>query len=83
MKKYNVLSLDIEKDEPSFVNDKAKWWLVETFDNYYLYRVLTNNKESSYIGIDNTNGQIVDVTQSLETALVKLELLNKLEKDND
>lgn len=83
MKKYNVLSLDIEKDEPSFVNDKAKWWLVETFDNYYLYRVLTNNKESSYIGIDNTNGQIVDVTQSLESALVKLELLNKLEKDND
>ena len=24
MKKYNVLALNTEKDEPSFVNDKAK-----------------------------------------------------------
>ena len=80
MKKYNVITLNVEKDEPSFVNDKAKWWLVEEAGDCYLYRVLTNEGKSTYIGVDNSNKQIITVTQNYEAAMVALEFCKKAEE---
>lgn len=80
MKKYNVLTLDIEKDEPSFVNDKAKWWLIDKAGDYCLYRVLTNEGYSTYIGVRNSTKQVVTVTQSYEAAMVALDFHKRAER---
>ena len=80
MKKYNVMTLNVEKDEPSFVNDKAKWWLIEDVGDYCLYRVLTNEGESTYIGVRNSTKQIITVTQNYEAAMVALEFCKKAEE---
>lgn len=80
MKKYDVLTLDIEKDEPSFVNDKAKWWLIDKAGDYCLYRVLTNEGDSTYIGVRNSTKQVVAVTQSYEAAMVALDFHKEAER---
>ena len=80
MKKYSALTLNVEKDEPSFVNDKARWWLVENIGDYYLYRVLTNEGESTYIGVQNSTKQVITVTQNYEAAMVALDFCKKAEE---
>ena len=80
MKKYNVLTLNTEKDEPSFVNDKAKWWFVDSLGHFNMYLVKTNDEMFSYVVVDNITNNIVCATQSLEAASRKMGLLDKAEK---
>ena len=77
MKKYNPLTLDREKDEPTFQTKVAKWWLVEISESkrYLLYLVESLNS-LDYVIVDNTNQKFVCATQLLEDAGIKLCILD-------
>lgn len=77
MKKYNPLTLDREKYEPTFQTDVAKWWLVEISESkrYILYLVESLNSVD-YVIVDNTNQTFVCATQTLEDAGIKLNALD-------
>jgi hypothetical protein len=44
MKKYNPLTLDREKDEPTFQTKVAKWWLNEIVKNHRFTPISTAEK---------------------------------------
>lgn len=77
MKKYNPLTLDREKDDPTFQTDVAKWWLVEVSESkrYVLYIVESLNSVD-YVIVDNTNHTFFCATQTLEDAYIKLRMLD-------
>ena len=83
MKVYNPLVLDILKDEPSYENDKAKWWLIYVSEDkrYSIFRVLTKEtKDEIFIIIDNKINIMVGESKSLEACHVKIEMLNAYER---
>lgn len=71
------LTLDREKDEPTFQTDVAKWWLVEISESkrFLLYLVESLNS-LDYVIVDNTNQTFVCATQSLEDAGIKITALD-------
>lgn len=77
MKTYNPLTLDREKDEPTFQTEVAKWWLVGVSESkrYILYIVESLNSVD-YVIVDNMNRSFVCATQTLEDADIKLRMLD-------
>jgi hypothetical protein len=82
MKIYSPLSIDTDKDEPSFTNDEGtKWWLValgSTMDSVpnnkedgALYRVKNKQGEESYLVVHN--GEIIKETENIESGWAKLD----------
>lgn len=77
MKTYNPLTLDREKDEPTFQTEVAKWWLIGVSESkrYILYIVESLNSVD-YVIVDNMNHSFVCATQTLEDAGIKLTALD-------
>lgn len=77
MKTYNPLTLDREKDEPTFQTDVAKWWLVGLSESKrYLLYIVESLNSIDYVIVDNTNHSFVCATQTLEDAGIKLTALD-------
>lgn len=76
MKTYNPLTLDREKDEPTFQTEVAKWWLVGVSESKrYLLYIVESLNSVDYVIVDNTNHTFVCATQTLEDAGIKLSAL--------
>ena len=83
LKIYNPLSLDIDKDEPTFVNEQGvKWWLVsrgsymsdtQESDPETLWRVKPQNSNGAYVVMSGND--VVYNTSKLEDALFKIDEL--------
>lgn len=83
VKIYNPLTLKIEKDEPTYENDKSKWWLVHVSNSkkYSIYRVLQKeNKEQDYVVINNKTNDIEAISKSLEQCGVEIDMLEAYER---
>jgi hypothetical protein len=77
MKKYNPLTLDREKDTPTFETEVAKWWLVGLSESKrYLLYIVESLNSVDYVIVDNTNHSFVCSTQTLEDAGIKLTALD-------
>jgi hypothetical protein len=77
MKTYNPLTLDREKDEPTFQTEVAKWWLVEISESKrYLLYIVESLNSLNYVIVDNINQKYVCATHILEDAFLKLSMLD-------
>ena len=83
LKVYNPFDLNIEKDKPTFENDKSKWWLVHISksNRYSIYRALQKeNKQQDYVVIDNVTNDIETYSKSLEHCFVEIDMLEAYER---
>lgn len=83
LKVYNPFDLKVERDEPTYENDKSKWWLVHISKSkkYSIYRVLQKeNKEQDYVVIDTRTNDVETFGKSLEHCLVEIDMLEVYER---
>lgn len=82
MQLYNPLVLDIEKDEPGYETDKAKWWLifVSKDKRFLIYRVLLKeSKDENYVMVDNKYNAVCE-SKSIETLHCRIDMLEADER---
>lgn len=82
MQLYNPLVLDIEKDEPGYETDKAKWWLifVSKDKRFLIYRILLKEtKDETYFMVDNKYNSVYE-SKSLETLHCRIDMIKAYER---
>ena len=83
IKVYSPLMLDIEKEEPTYENDKSKWWLVHISKSkkHSIYRVCSKEtKEQDYVLMNNKTNDIETISKQLEQCFVEIDLLEAYER---
>lgn len=68
MKEYNLLTLDYDKDEPSFTNDDWNFWLIDEHERFPLFvaRNIKTKERHSLIG-DRKTGKFIKGSKHIET----------------
>ena len=78
MQEYNPFILDMDKDKPSFSNDKCDFWLIQKGKKCVILKSRDKkDKSSSYLIADKKTGEIIYHTNLLEAVCVRLELIEK------
>ena len=75
--------MEVEKDEPTYENDKSKWWLVHISKSkkYSIYIVLQKeNKEQDFVVINNKTNEVESFSKSLEKCCVEIDMLEVYER---
>lgn len=70
--KIYALGTDYEKEEPTFTNDKGKFWLVDRQDPYWIFRCHLNNGDKSYVLA--YKGEFIADNASLEGIGAKIDI---------
>ena len=80
IKTYSPFELDTDKDEPTFVGNSHRWWLIEIsrtkrFCIYVTEKIDT--KKKMYVLLDNKTEQVVRDTESLDDILIHMEVFDR------